>query len=415
MRTEKKVKVSTLQALTPLSKLPAEVLAKLSSITYFETDKAGVKICDQGAEEPWSFYLLSGELTVTTEEGYSKSLVGGTAMALEPVNFIKPSCVTAVAKSNIVYIKIQDAILAKAWGDSAPTREGKTNETLDVESLRKKVLADIQRDYKANKLVIPSLPDIAIKIREAVNDPETEAEDVTRIVQMDPALAARIVQVANSPVYRGGKAIDNCRMAISRLGLTTTRDLVVSCTLQQLFKSNSPVLNEALLSEWQKATLLGAISAIIARYTRGIDEDRSLLAGLVSNIGVLPIIAYLEKYPQLASDKAVFQQMVDEHAIPIGTMVLQHWDFDKDIISVVGEANDWFRDTTPEADYCDVVILAKYFAATDGEQVEELPDVTSLPAFNRISQGRLGDSVGAKLLEAAQDEIEEIQRMLQGK
>jgi HD-like signal output (HDOD) protein len=165
---------------------------------------------------------------------------------------------------------------------------------------------------------------------------------------------------------------------------------------------------------WRQSTLIGAISSIIARYARGLDEDRALLAGLVSNIGVLPIIAYIEKYPRLASNKAVLQQMTEAHATTVGTMVLQRWDFDKDMIAVVSETNNWLRDNKPEADYCDVVILAKYYVEADKAGEGNLPEINDIPAFRKISQGRLGESMGPKLLETARGEIEEIQKILQG-
>ena len=136
---------------------------------------------------------------------------------MAPINFIKPCMLDVVAKPNVVFICAQYAILHKATAAQAPTEQEHKNG--DSGGSLKQVLADIQRDYKANKLMIPSLPDIAIQIRDAVKKPETEAEDVTCILELDPVLAARMVQVANSPIYRGGKAITTCRMAVSRLGL----------------------------------------------------------------------------------------------------------------------------------------------------------------------------------------------------
>ena len=384
-------------------------------MTNFETEVAGANVSSLGDEAPWSVYLLSGELELHSEVGQVKSIVGGTAEAMSPVNFRKPTQVSIVAKTSVVFIRVQDAILKKAWGDQAPT-PGKSQapESDDNATLLKKVLADIQRDYKANKLVVPSLPEIAIKIREAVNTPDAEAEDITRIVQADPALAARIVQVANSPVYRGGQTITTCRLAVSRLGLKTTCDLVVSCALQQLFESDSPVLNKIMADTWRRSTLVGAIAAVLARYLRGMDEDRALLSGLVFEIGVLPIVAYIEKYPQLVESPQELNKVLDEYKVAVGALVLQHWDFDKEMIAVVKEAGNPLRESSGEMDYCDVVTLANYFTTLKETSDAELPELDSLPAFNKLAKGRLGENIGERLLETAQEEIEEIQSMLQG-
>ena len=415
MRTDKFVKTTTLQLLKPLASLPIAVLEKLSSITNFETEVAGATVCELGDEAPWSIYLLSGEFELTNAAGQIKSLVGGTTGAMEPVNFLKPSNYHIVAKTSVVFIRFQDAILHKAWGDQAPTGQSEPAVSVgDSDAVLKKVMGDIQRDYKANKLVIPSLPDIAIQIREAVNRPDAEAEDITRIIQLDPALAARIVQVANSPAYRGGQTITTCRMAVSRLGLKTTCDLVLSCTLQQLFESDSPVLNKLMEDVWRHSTLVGAISAVLARYLRGMDEDRALLAGLLSEIGVLPIIAYIEKYPQLCECPKELDKVIGEYKVIVGALVLQQWDFDKEMITVVKEAHNLQRESSEAMGYCDVVILANYFAAMKEKPDQERPELNEIPAFNKIAKGRLGENIGEKLLESAQSEIEEIQKMLQG-
>jgi len=83
-------------------------------------------------------------------------------------------------------------------------------------------LALIQRiiaDAKSGRLQLPSLPDLAFKVRTAVNDPRRSVADIARLIQFDPALAARLIQIANSPLYRGIKKFDNCHSAITRMGI----------------------------------------------------------------------------------------------------------------------------------------------------------------------------------------------------
>ena len=165
---------------------------------------------------------------------------------------------------------------------------------------------------------------------------------------------------------------------------------------------------------WRRSTLVGAIAAVLARYLRGMDEDRALLSGLVFEIGVLPIVAYIEKYPQLVESPQELNKVLDEYKVAVGALVLQHWDFDKEMIMVVKEAGNPLRESSGEMDYCDVVTLANYFAALKETPDIELPELNSLPAFNKVAKGRLGENIGERLLETAQEEIEEIQSMLQG-
>ncbi|MFA7387939.1 MAG: HDOD domain-containing protein, partial [Thiohalobacteraceae bacterium] len=71
------------------------------------------------------------------------------------------------------------------------------------------LLQHIIDDAKAGRLRLPSLPDLTQRVRVVVNDPRRSAAEVARVVQFDPALAARLIQIANSPLYRGNKRFDN--------------------------------------------------------------------------------------------------------------------------------------------------------------------------------------------------------------
>jgi len=72
------------------------------------------------------------------------------------------------------------------------------------------------------------LPDVALKVRAAVQDSNADMNLIARLIQAESSLAARIVRGANSPVYRGQSTITNLRVAVSRLGIKVTRDSVMS-------------------------------------------------------------------------------------------------------------------------------------------------------------------------------------------
>ena len=276
-------------------------------------------------------------------------------------------------------------------------------------------LALLQRiigDLKAGSLRLPSLPDLALKIRGAVNDPRRSVADIARLVQFDPALAARLIQIANSPLYRGTKKYDNCHSAITRMGLGAARDLVVAFTLRNLFQARTPLLRERLQRVWQHSCRVAAISSVLARLSPGLDPDRALLAGLVHDIGVLPLLQYIEMLG-IEVDAARLESLTDRLRAPLGTFVLKTWQFEADLADIPAQAEAWGRVSGVRIDYADIVQVA-HVHSQFGQGGYTGPALPELPAFRKFTISRLGPGCSLELLEQSRQEIQHVMGILAG-
>ena len=276
-------------------------------------------------------------------------------------------------------------------------------------------LALLQRilgDAKNGRLRLPSLPDLAHKVRTAVNDPRRSAGDIARVVQFDPALAARLIQIANSPLYRGTKKFDNCHSAITRMGMAAARNLVVSFTMRNLFQARTPVLRERLQQTWQHSCRVAAISSVLARLTPGLDPDRALLAGLVHDIGILPLLQYIETM-QMQLESGRLDNMIGRLRGALGTFVLKTWQFEQDIANIPAQTEDWARASGEAIDYGDIVQVA-HVHSQFGHGGYSGPPLTELKAFQKLSISRLGPGYSLELLAQSQQEINEVLSILQG-
>ena len=276
-------------------------------------------------------------------------------------------------------------------------------------------LALLQRilgDAKSGRLQLPSLPDLAHKVRTAVNDPRRSIADIARLVQFDPALAARLIQIANSPLYRGAKKFDNCHSAITRMGIPSTRNLVVSFTLRNLFQVRTPALREHLQQTWQHSCRVAAISSVLARLTPGLDADRALLAGLVHDIGILPLLQYIETL-QIRLESGRLETLVARLRGALGSFVLKTWQFEQDIANIPTQAEDWARVSGEAIDYGDIVQVA-HVHSQFGHGGYSGPPLTELKAFQKLSISKLGPGFSLELLAQSQQEINEVLSILQG-
>lgn len=218
---------------------------------------------------------------------------------------------------------------------------------------------NILADLDSGKLLLPTLPEVALKVREVVQDPDATAAQLADIIVTDAALSARLLKVANSALYRGRVPVESVQTAVSRLGLQMVRNLVTSLVMEQMFKPTSRALEKRMRKLWEHSTEVASISQVIASKQPHIKTDEAMLAGLIHNIGVLPILMRAETVPGLIDDDALLDQLVENLYPRISAAILKNWQFPQNLITVAGEHANLNRNSGPDGpDLCDVVQVA---------------------------------------------------------
>ena len=269
-------------------------------------------------------------------------------------------------------------------------------------------------DYKAGNLPLPSLPDVALRVRQAVEDDDKGVVDVARIIQLDAALAARVIQSANSARFGGATPVDSCQAAVSRLGMKAVRDVVMALVMKGMFRTHSLDLAVRMKDTWRHSVRVAAISHVIGSLATNLDSERSMLAGLVHDIGVLPLLYYAERFPQVTARPGMLDHLIRKLRPQLGGMVLRHWGFDADLVHVPLEVDKLTRNPSAKPDYADVVLIANIFSTFGTKEKYDGPPVDELPAFCKLPLGALGPEGGVEVLEEAREQINAVMAMLRG-
>ena len=151
-------------------------------------------------------------------------------------------------------------------------------------------LKELIDDLNNNRLVLPTLPEVALKVRDAVNDENASITDIAKVVSSDAAITARLLQFANSPLMRASQPIDNLDAAVSRLGMKLVKDTVTSMAMEQMFQATNDVTDRKLREIWEHSSQVAAISHALASQFTKLKPEQAMLAGLVHDIGALPIL-----------------------------------------------------------------------------------------------------------------------------
>ncbi len=221
-------------------------------------------------------------------------------------------------------------------------------------------LIHVQKELNSNRLVLPSLPNVALKVREAVNHGDASAQDIANIITTDAVISARLIQVVNSPLYSGKTEITSIQLAISRLGNNTIRTLVTSLAMRQLYTTQSKVLEKYFKKIWLDSINVASISRALSVFTPHLSADSAMLAGLMHQIGKLPILALIEDIPEFRDHPARLEKLLEKAHRPVAKIIMNSWRVPSDLKAVPSEYNNitYNSDINLPATYVDLIQVA---------------------------------------------------------
>jgi HD-like signal output (HDOD) protein len=261
-------------------------------------------------------------------------------------------------------------------------------------------------DLENDRLPLPTLPEVAIRVRETADDDNASITDVAKIIETDASLSARIVQVGNSALYRGINPAETVQAAAMRMGLNTVRSLATSLVMKQLFQATHPVVDLYLRKAWKQSTDVAALSAVIAKTSTNLESDSALLAGLTHSIGLSPILVKAESDPALLNNAQELEELLYRLYPVVGSRILKMWGFSDALIKVPAEHLNIDRNgDNGKADYVDIVQVALLQTLDDDSHPLAGVDQSQVSALDRLG---MRDSIEEISMTGGVIEVDEI-------
>jgi len=265
---------------------------------------------------------------------------------------------------------------------------------------------------QADKLALPTIPDVSFKIRKAISDSNANSSKIARVVQIDPSITARLIQIANSPLYRGRRKIESCPEALTRIGLKASQDIITAFAMKAVFNAKSVFIRKKMQELWQHSSYVASISAVLAHKTPGFDPDRAMLAGLIHDIGIVPILTYADQQPDILANPKDLAETIRSLRADIGVQIIRRWDFPSDFETVINHAEDWYRKGDDTPDYSDIVMISQLHSFIGKVDIKKMPKLDELPGYRKLVSGHLNIDQSINILDQAKDEIDHIRQML---
>jgi HD-like signal output (HDOD) protein len=153
-----------------------------------------------------------------------------------------------------------------------------------------RLLAEIAGRAERGKIDIPPMPKAALNASRLLRSVDSELSEVAQAIEMDPVLTAHVLRYANSALFGARRAMDRVSDAVSFLGFRRMRELVASAAMHQAVDGVGSRAHAQL--EWQFAINCAAISRALGERV-GVDGEQCYVAGLLQDIGRLPILGLL--------------------------------------------------------------------------------------------------------------------------
>jgi HD-like signal output (HDOD) protein len=232
---------------------------------------------------------------------------------------------------------------------------------------------------------LPCFPDVVIRIRQALDDPNIKPEQAVTIVGAEPRLAAKLLQTANSAAFNpSGRPLTDLRTAITRLGHQLVQSAAMAFAVQQMKDESSlRSIAEPLSLLWNQSVAVASIAQVVARRTK-IAPDEAFLTGLLHGIGRLYILVRsVAQSEKLGTDPAFLEIVSGWHA-SIGKSVLENWHFAPEISDAIGDQLDFERKRKNVPELIDVLMVSMVLGEALQKPAPRVIDMEGVSAFQTV-------------------------------
>lgn len=397
------VSMPMVKELFPIRNYDNEKLLAFTSDLKSEVFPKQTTLFRHGNKADSALYLLKGTVSLSDQHGKIYEIVGGNGEAKFPLSSGDIYTTTAVAKTDVSVLRVSQKILSPKY---APLSEFSTLVIPD-ELTGNHLLSGFFHHYNNEELNIPSLPDIAIKLRNAMHNDAIGIADAVKIIQHDPVFSAKLIGLANCPLYLGATPVKSCFEAVNRIGLNATRNLIISLSINRIFKTSSPLIKKYLDELWRESLSISIISFVLASITKQVNPEEALLAGLISNIGAIPFLSFAANFPKDYCTEADIDLALTYVKGPVGYKILNDWGFIDEYLKIPLYSEDWYQNNGEKLNLTDIVVLSRLHSKIGQKSISELPVISSIPAASKLKNFSLSPELSLNVLHEAKQKINE--------
>ena len=257
----------------------------------------------------------------------------------------------------------------------------------EIKSLSE-VVAEVLDRFNRGKIDLPVLPRVVHEVEEVMNKDISKGEDLAKVIEKDAVISVRLISVANSPYYRGLEQITSVRTAISRLGDSETRNLIIAIANKGLYKTKNKQFQDLMERLWLHSLACAYAAMHISKKLSLGGSENYFFMGIVHDIGKVVLIKAISEFHALekkVSLKDIQSVIRDIHA-GFGGALMRRWKYPEEFKKVVTQTE---KEVYTEHTRREVLVsnLANHIADTIGQSIftgEGGDDISDLDSVKRL-------------------------------
>jgi signal transduction histidine kinase/HD-like signal output (HDOD) protein len=260
---------------------------------------------------------------------------------------------------------------------------------------------------------LPTLPHILFKLIEKLRSSDAPLRELAEMIGHDPALSARVINIANSAAFRTSTPVTSIERAVIMLGVETVKTIAMTAAVQQFFSGLNQQRFRTLQKQVWRQSITSAVAArVIAELVNYKWPDEAYLMGLLTDIGQLALacshpaeyMSMVEKNRDIEALLSQEQQHFMSTHPDIGSQLFQSWGFE----TLLADATRYHHEPTDEIMDAHLLVKIINFSTRVGEHMcqasdEIMQDADKLFGFT--------ESFTAEVIQRTHNRVTEIANM----
>jgi len=257
---------------------------------------------------------------------------------------------------------------------------------------------------------LPQLPQVMLELIKACNSDQTDIDELTKIISIDPGLTSKLIQIIGSAYINLPKEINDIKTAVMYLGMDTIRNIAISTSAIHFFKLTKSVPEFNVNQFWYHSYKCGVLARKIAEENDISNPDELFLAGLLHDIGRLVLLEnYPDEYKQILKTSSNESQILaaelekfDLNTPELSAWLFKKWDLNPLIADSVLFINESIEQIESAFPHVKIIFISNLLAKQ--APLENIPNLTAL---TDISESRL-----EQILTSAEKEVQTMAKNL---